>query len=62
MAAPVYIRAAHGGGERGGVGAFINIFKARLVRERPYITLDGVIAGTKVLDRYSFPSATRYTQ
>lgn len=30
--------------------------KSRLTRERPYITLDGVIAGTTVLDRYSFPS------
>jgi len=30
--------------------------KARLVRERPFITLHGVVAGTKALDRYSFPS------
>lgn len=36
--------------------ALYKYLKARLVRERPYITLDGVIAGTKVLDRYSFPS------
>ncbi|MGC3980344.1 MAG: phosphatase PAP2 family protein [Steroidobacteraceae bacterium] len=30
--------------------------KSRLVRERPYITLAGVVAGTRALDRYSFPS------
>jgi undecaprenyl-diphosphatase len=27
-----------------------------LVRERPYISLAGVVPGTKALDRYSFPS------
>jgi undecaprenyl-diphosphatase len=30
--------------------------KTRLSRERPYITLAGVVAGTPALDRYSFPS------
>lgn len=30
--------------------------KARLVRERPYISLAGIVAGTPPLDRYSFPS------
>lgn len=30
--------------------------KSRLVRERPYISLAGVVAGTTPLDRYSFPS------
>jgi len=30
--------------------------KARLVRERPYITHDGIVCGTAPLDRYSFPS------
>jgi undecaprenyl-diphosphatase len=30
--------------------------KSRLVRERPYISLAGIVAGTKALDRYSFPS------
>lgn len=30
--------------------------KSRLTRERPYITLAGVVAGTPALDRYSFPS------
>lgn len=30
--------------------------KSRLTRERPYITLDGIVAGATVLDRYSFPS------
>ncbi len=30
--------------------------KSRLTRERPYITLDGIVAGTPALDRYSFPS------
>lgn len=30
--------------------------KSRLSRERPYITLAGVVAGTPALDRYSFPS------
>lgn len=36
--------------------ALYKYLKARLVRERPFITLEGVVAGTKVLDRYSFPS------
>lgn len=30
--------------------------KAHLVRERPYISLAGIVAGTPALDRYSFPS------
>ncbi len=30
--------------------------KSRLVRERPYISFDRIVAGTAVLDRYSFPS------
>jgi undecaprenyl-diphosphatase len=30
--------------------------KARLARERPCISLAGVIAGARALDRYSFPS------
>ena len=30
--------------------------KSRLVRERPYISLVGIVAGTPALDRYSFPS------
>jgi undecaprenyl-diphosphatase len=36
--------------------ALYKYLKSRLVRERPYISLAGVIAGTKALDRYSFPS------
>jgi undecaprenyl-diphosphatase len=30
--------------------------KSRLVRERPYISLAGIVPGTPALDRYSFPS------
>jgi undecaprenyl-diphosphatase len=30
--------------------------KSRLVRERPYISLVGIVPGTPALDRYSFPS------
>lgn len=30
--------------------------KSRLVRERPYVSLIGIVAGTQALDRYSFPS------
>lgn len=30
--------------------------KSRLTRERPYITLAGIVPGTPALDRYSFPS------
>src|SRR5690606_29633764 len=30
--------------------------KSRLVRERPYISLVGIVPGTRPLDRYSFPS------
>ena len=30
--------------------------KSRLVRERPYITHNGIVAATTPLDRYSFPS------
>jgi undecaprenyl-diphosphatase len=36
--------------------AIYKYLKARLVRERPYISLAGVVPGTKALDRYSFPS------
>ena len=36
--------------------ALYKYLKSRLVRERPYISLSGIVAGTKVLDRYSFPS------
>jgi undecaprenyl-diphosphatase len=36
--------------------ALYKYLKSRLVRERPYISLAGVVAGTPALDRYSFPS------
>jgi undecaprenyl-diphosphatase len=36
--------------------ALYKYLKAQLVRERPYISLTGIVAGTKALDRYSFPS------
>ena len=36
--------------------ALYKFLKSRLVRERPYISLAGIVPGTKVLDRYSFPS------
>lgn len=36
--------------------ALYKYLKARLVRERPYISLAGVVPGTRALDRYSFPS------
>ena len=36
--------------------ALYKCLKSRLVRERPYISLAGIVAGTKALDRYSFPS------
>lgn len=36
--------------------ALYKSLKARLVRERPYISLAGIIPGTQALDRYSFPS------
>jgi undecaprenyl-diphosphatase len=36
--------------------ALYKLLKQRLVRERPYITFDGILAGTPPLDRYSFPS------
>jgi undecaprenyl-diphosphatase len=36
--------------------ALYKYLKSRLVRERPYISLAGIVQGTKVLDRYSFPS------
>lgn len=36
--------------------ALYKYLKARLVRERPYISLAGIVPGTKALDRYSFPS------
>ncbi len=38
-----------------GVGIYRSL-KNRLVRERPYISLDGIICGAAPLDRYSFPS------
>ena len=38
-----------------GIGLY-KLLKHRLVRERPYITFDGILAGTPPLDRYSFPS------
>jgi len=41
----------------GGVGlALYKSLKHRLVRERPYITHEAIRAGTRALDRYSFPS------
>lgn len=36
--------------------ALYKYLKRHLVRERPYISLAGIVAGTKALDRYSFPS------
>lgn len=36
--------------------ALYKALKSRLVRERPYLALDGIVAGTTPLDRYSFPS------
>lgn len=36
--------------------ALYKYLKSRLVRERPYISLAGIIPGTRALDRYSFPS------
>jgi undecaprenyl-diphosphatase len=36
--------------------ALYKYLKGRLVRERPYITLAGIVPGTRALDRYSFPS------
>jgi undecaprenyl-diphosphatase len=36
--------------------ALYKYLKSRLVRERPYISLVGIVPGTKALDRYSFPS------
>ena len=38
-----------------GVGLY-KYLKSRLVRERPYIALAGIVPGTHALDRYSFPS------
>lgn len=38
-----------------GLGLY-KYLKSRLVRERPYISLAGIVAGTRALDRYSFPS------
>jgi undecaprenyl-diphosphatase len=41
----------------GAVGlAIYKHLKSRLVRERPYVALIGIVAGTRALDRYSFPS------
>lgn len=40
-----------------GVGYVIyKYLKSRLVRERPYVALIGIVPGTHALDRYSFPS------
>lgn len=36
--------------------ALYKFLKSRLVRERPYISLAGIVPGTQPLDRYSFPS------
>ncbi len=36
--------------------ALYKYLKSRLVRERPYISLAGIVPGTPPLDRYSFPS------
>ena len=36
--------------------ALYKYLKSRFVRERPYISLAGIVPGTKALDRYSFPS------
>ena len=36
--------------------ALYKYLKSRLVRERPYISLIGIVPGTHALDRYSFPS------
>lgn len=36
--------------------ALYKYLKSRLVRERPYISLVGIVPGAKALDRYSFPS------
>jgi Membrane-associated phospholipid phosphatase len=36
--------------------ALYKYLKTRLVRERPYIALSGIVQGTRALDRYSFPS------
>jgi undecaprenyl-diphosphatase len=36
--------------------ALYKYLKSRLVRERPYISLRGIVPGTRALDRYSFPS------
>lgn len=36
--------------------AIYKALKSRLVRERPYISLAGIVPGTPPLDRYSFPS------
>jgi undecaprenyl-diphosphatase len=36
--------------------ALYKYLKGRLVRERPYISLIGIVPGTPALDRYSFPS------
>jgi undecaprenyl-diphosphatase len=36
--------------------ALYKYMKSRLVRERPYISLAGIVPGTPALDRYSFPS------
>ena len=38
-----------------GIGIY-KVLKHRLVRERPYITHDGIVCAAAPLDRYSFPS------
>jgi len=41
----------------GAVGALLyKVLKQRLVRERPCVSHEGILAGTAPLDRYSFPS------
>jgi undecaprenyl-diphosphatase len=40
-----------------GVGYVVyKYLKSRLIRERPYVSLIGIVPGTHALDRYSFPS------
>ena len=38
-----------------GIGIY-KMLKRRLVRERPYITRDGIVRAAAPLDRHSFPS------
>jgi undecaprenyl-diphosphatase len=49
--------AALGMAVAGAVGALVyRLLKQRLVRERPFVSHEGILAGTAPLDRYSFPS------